>query len=300
MNLKRILCILAGFTACSEIFSEGFARIEDLVSRNVVFKQYQQEVEDANKAMFLGKELEPYINFYSYRATKSDTVMSIYARCSIRYDTLVTINGIESKDENLEGRDLVLPTVNGLYIPHDPQTSIDILLAKEHSVQLLGGEYASYKINGRDFYFIPDGKFSPTERAYYLEPEMTLPLAKSVLTSSFGMRISPISGKWLMHNGIDMAAPVGTNIYACKSGTVSTVTNMDSVYGNYVIIAHGGGMTSLYAHMSRILVSKGQKVGAGYVIGLVGATGMATGPHLHFEIRLNGTPQDPQMYLQNL
>ena len=87
------------------------------------------------------------------------------------------------------------------------------------------------------------------------------------------------------------------NFYACKTGTVQYAVNMDATYGNYVILSHGGGMTSLYAHMSKILVQKGESVSAGQEIGKVGSTGLATGPHLHFEIRLNGEAQDPQKYL---
>ena len=101
-----------------------------------------------------------------------------------------------------------------------------------------------------------------------------------------------------MHKGIDMAAPTGTEIHACKGGTVVSAIAMDYTYGNYVILDHGKGMTSLYGHMSKILVSKGEKVSAGQVIGLVGSTGLSTGPHLHFEIKLNGELQDPQKYIQ--
>ncbi|MBP5176897.1 MAG: M23 family metallopeptidase, partial [Treponema sp.] len=179
-------------------------------------------------------------------------------------------------------------------------------------------------IGGNEYYFIVDAKFSPTDRAYYTQKGLVLPidesildeetkattsttqvssqnpakpLDKSVVTSPFGMRISPISGKWLMHKGVDLAAPTGTPIKACKSGTVTYAVSMNPTYGNYVVIDHGGGMTSLYGHMSQILVKKGQKVTTNQVIGKVGSTGLATGPHLHFEIKLNGEPQDPLKYI---
>ncbi|MBO4320007.1 MAG: M23 family metallopeptidase [Treponema sp.] len=277
--------------------SQAFTRIPELVSRNPVFKQYQKQIEEANKAVFMGKNPADYLYFYEYQCTEKDKLLQLAARCAIRYDTIATLNRLDSPEDELNGRVLLLPTLNGLFIPYSPQTATEILLAKEYSVDALSGKYESFDINGTEFFFLPDEKFSPTERAYFLEPGMVLPLEKSVLTSSFGMRVSPISGKWLFHKGIDMAAPTGTSIYACKAGTVQYAVSMDATYGNYVILNHGGGMTSLYAHMSKMLVEKGEAVTAGQVIGKVGSTGLATGPHLHFEIRMNGEAQDPQKYL---
>lgn len=296
--------IFSAFFTTNTLFAQEksvpYPEISDLNSRNVVFKQYQEQIEAANKALFLERNIESHIAFYYYEANKNDTVMTIYSRCAIRYDTLVTLNRIESKDAPLEGKKLILPTVNGLYIPETPANNIEILISEKYASKIESGQLLKLSINNRTFYFIPNEKFSPTERAFYLEPELRLPLDKSVLTSAFGMRVSPISGKWLFHKGIDMAAPQGTPIFACKSGTVTHVGVMDPTYGNYVIIDHGKGMTSFYAHMKEILVNKNSTVLCGEKIGLVGVTGQVTGPHLHFEIRMNGEAQDPQKYIQKL
>lgn len=275
---------------------DNYPVITEIKSQNIIFAQYQQEVEEANMAMARGKN--PYLNLYSYVAKKDETMFTVSARCSIRYDTLATANGIDSTQTSLEGKKLVLPTVNGIFVPHTPQTQIEILLAKEHSVDILAGKYPTVYINERPYYFLQNLSFSHTERTYFLNTGMFLPLKKSVLTSEFGMRISPISGQWKKHNGIDMAAPLGTAVYSCKSGIVQTVGVMDAVYGNYIIIDHGSGMTSLYAHLKDTLVKKGERVSGGQNIGHVGLTGATTGPHLHFEIRLNGTAKDPQQYLK--
>lgn len=277
-----------------------YTHIEVLSSRNPAFKQYQKDVQEANKAYFGARDWRSLVKFYSYTAEKKDTLLTVAARCSVRYDTLATLNAIDQSTSSLEGRTLLLPTLNGLFIPEEPQNSVDIMLEKEHSVGILNGAYPTFTVLGRTWYFIPDGKFSPTDRAYFLDPGLTLPLEKSVLTSSFGMRVSPISGRWLFHKGIDMAAPMGSAIFACKGGTVTSAVKMDPTYGNYIIVDHSGGMTSLYAHMSEMLVKKGDFVSGGQQIGKVGTTGLSTGPHLHFEIRLNGELQDPQKYLQNL
>lgn len=112
------------------------------------------------------------------------------------------------------------------------------------------------------------------------------------VTSGYGMRMHPILRERRMHTGIDIGAPYGTPIRAAAAGRVIRA-DYYSGYGNCVILDHGGGMATLYAHCSAILVSVGQDVGQGDVIARVGATGLATGPHLHFEIRQNGKPIKP-------
>ena len=112
---------------------------------------------------------------------------------------------------------------------------------------------------------------------------------KGNITSSFGGRIHPITGKYKFHNGTDIYAPGGTAIYAALGGTVITAGWNDS-YGWHVIIDHGNGVTTLYAHSSKLLVKAGQTVKKGQQIAKVGMTGSATGYHLHFEWRVNGTP----------
>ena len=116
------------------------------------------------------------------------------------------------------------------------------------------------------------------------------------ITSGYGMRYHPVLHYSRMHTGVDMSAGSGTPIHACRGGTVA-IAGSQGGYGNTVVIDHGGGMATLYAHQSSIRVSVGQQVSAGDVVGLVGSTGMSTGPHLHFEVRLSGNPVDPAPYL---
>lgn len=116
------------------------------------------------------------------------------------------------------------------------------------------------------------------------------------VSSGFGMRVHPITGQNRMHNGWDMNAGQGEPIKAAKAGTV-ILSGVKGGYGNTVMVDHGGGFVTLYAHQSKLGVSVGQKVSAGQVIGYVGSTGQSTGPHLHFEIRINGTPVSPGKYL---
>jgi murein DD-endopeptidase MepM/ murein hydrolase activator NlpD len=114
--------------------------------------------------------------------------------------------------------------------------------------------------------------------------------------SPFGMRMHPILHVRKMHTGIDISAPSGATIVAAGNGTV-IFAGRNGGYGNFTMIDHGNGLVTCYAHQSRILVSKGQHIAAGQTIGKVGSTGLSTGPHLHFEVRVNGTPKNPVSYL---
>ncbi|MGH7292936.1 MAG: M23 family metallopeptidase, partial [Myxococcota bacterium] len=116
------------------------------------------------------------------------------------------------------------------------------------------------------------------------------------ITSGYGNRYHPVLHYNRMHTGADMRASSGTPIRACRGGVV-VIAGSQGGYGNAVVIDHGGGMGTLYGHQSRLAVSEGQTVVAGQIIGYVGSTGMSTGPHLHFEVRLSGNPVDPAPYL---
>ena len=116
--------------------------------------------------------------------------------------------------------------------------------------------------------------------------------ARKRITDVFGMRLHPIYGIWKMHTGIDIGAGKETDILAAADGTVIR-TAFSYGYGNYVMIDHGGGVVTLYAHSCKILVRVGDKVKRGDVIALVGTTGCSTGYHIHFEVRYNGSYKDP-------
>lgn len=123
------------------------------------------------------------------------------------------------------------------------------------------------------------------------------PVSGYTITSPFGMRMHPILGYARMHNGIDMACPQGTPIYATRAGTVTTASYQAGGAGYYVSINHGDGFASIYMHMTRYVVSSGQSVSAGQLIGYVGSTGLSTGPHLHFGISYAGTYVNPLAYI---
>ena len=124
-----------------------------------------------------------------------------------------------------------------------------------------------------------------------------LPSGYRTVSSRFGYRNHPVTGRYKLHTGVDISAPNGTPIYAAQSGAV-IIAGYSSAWGNYVVINHGNGITTLYAHMSKILTTKGATVSAGQQIGKVGSTGQSTGPHLHFQMKKNGKIVDPNDYVK--
>jgi len=116
------------------------------------------------------------------------------------------------------------------------------------------------------------------------------------ITSPFGTRRHPVFGDMRFHGGIDIGAAHGTTVVAADSGSV-IISSYNSSYGNYIVISHGNGITTLYAHLSTRSVSVGDSVSRGQQIGRVGSTGVSTGPHLHFEVSVNGTRVNPRAYL---
>ncbi|MGI6227484.1 MAG: murein hydrolase activator EnvC family protein [Peptococcales bacterium] len=117
------------------------------------------------------------------------------------------------------------------------------------------------------------------------------------ITSKYGMRIHPITKKRSMHTGVDIAAPHGSNAVAGANGKV-IFTGWQGAYGNTIIVDHGGGMSTMYPHLSKYLVKVGDEVKRGQAIGKVGSSGWSTGPHIHYEVRINGEHVDPMPYLK--
>lgn len=148
-----------------------------------------------------------------------------------------------------------------------------------------------------------DQELSLEELDAYLEDNEALIMAmpsiwpvRGWVTSGFGVRASPFHGDQRIHEGIDIAAPVGTLIRASANGIVIQA-EWEQGYGNLVSIAHGYGIVTRYGHCAEIMVQKGEAVKRGQVIATVGTTGRATGPHLHYEVRLHGVPVNPRRYI---
>ncbi len=120
--------------------------------------------------------------------------------------------------------------------------------------------------------------------------------ARGWVTSDFGSRLDPYTADRVMHQGLDIAAPHGKEVYSPSDGTV-VFAGLEGGYGNVIVIDHGYGIKTRYGHLAKILVKPGEKVKRGALIAAVGNTGRSTGPHLHYEVRVNGIPQNPRKFI---
>jgi murein DD-endopeptidase MepM/ murein hydrolase activator NlpD len=276
--------------------------INTLRQSDANFKALRQQIETTKESIYSspGEQkqsawpgLAATLKIYRYKVEKGVDYLDICASLNLGKEALITLNHLDSAADVFPGKTLLLPSVPCLYIPESPRTDIEKLLSTSRT----GG--APVTVEGEHFSLYPGAGFNQNELTFFINAGMfTFPLKKFTLTSSFGMRTNPVSGHYLMHNGLDLAAPAGTPIYPAREGKVTKIVRLDPIYGNYVIISHDNGWSSLYGHMSKILTTLNSFVTCATIIGEVGSTGQSTGPHLHFSLFKNGTAENPSDYLQ--
>nr|MDA3808856.1 LysM peptidoglycan-binding domain-containing M23 family metallopeptidase [Spirochaetaceae bacterium] len=230
--------------------------------------------------------LNNYINVYK----ENYSIFSIRSRLNLTYDTIVTINGIENPDSLEVGDKLLIPNSPGIYINNSPLGKL------EEIVSLRGNEGINIKIKKSEnlipYTFLSGSHMNNDERSFFLKTLFRKPLDFSYNTSSYGFRIHPITGKRHFHTGIDYRASIGTSVRSSRDGLISD-SGMLGNYGLYIIIKHDGGYETVYSHLEKVLVRVNERILSGQIIAESGNTGISTGPHLHFEIRKNGIPLNP-------
>jgi len=277
--------------------SVNFPVITRLDSGDVGFRQFINDVEQNRRLLISGRnrpeETAALLTIYQYTPSQNEDIFFLAARCSIPYSALASLNRINNPLSLEYGKPILLPTCPGIYIPDSLESELEKLMGAARSTE---SGYVELKIsstgNTETFHFFPGADFSPTERIYFLNSGFRFPLQSYRLTSSYGLRASPITGNIVMHEGIDLAAPEGTGVYAIADGIV-TYIGEDPVYGIYIIMSHGERWTSLYGHLQKTETVLHSNVRSGTLIGRVGSTGQSTGPHLHFELRQDGRALDP-------
>lgn len=226
----------------------------------------------------------------AYQVKRGDTLTGIAAQSGVSTNTLAQVNQLPSTSVT-PGQRLLVPPVNGLLVPIDPNQSLDLLAGTfrvdPDVLRRLNGLGRGSKLP-REL-FVPEVSTGPASPA--MAPSDPATGHERVVRFIWPTQGVLTQGFWQYHPGIDIANAVGTPEYAADSGTVTWAGWGD--YGIYVQIDHRNGFVTVYGHLSQVLVSQGQVVSKGELIGLMGATGRATGPHLHFEVRFNGVPQNP-------
>ena len=250
-----------------------------------------------------GMELEPLpLDVKQYRVKAGDNFSVIARRFGLTLDTVASLNrtagiGVHSL---AVGEVIQIPNQDGIFLPVG--NDLDALSLR-HGV--LPETVLSTNRVTRDVLrpsmelFFPGVQHSGRELTLVIGAAFQLP-ANGWVSSRFGPRIDPFTGRRSFHRGIDIAAARGTPIRATQGGRVAAV-GRGAVLGNYIIVSHFlAGYSSLYGHLDRIYVSRGQTVRRGETVGRMGSTGRSTGPHLHFEIRRGNIQLDPAQFIPGL
>jgi murein DD-endopeptidase MepM/ murein hydrolase activator NlpD len=245
--------------------------------------------------------VQPPLAILLYRAHAGDTMSGIATKLGMDIDTISSMNRVEGRGVHnvTVGETLRIPSQNGITLTLAPDfdgqcrtygvSPEDVLAANALSrAQLWTGMRL----------FFPGVQHTGYARSLAVGVGVALPI-HGWESSPYGWRADPFTGQRSHHSGVDLAAPEGSPIKSATDGVV-IAAGYDGMLGNYVEVRAQLGYSYVYGHMSTILARDGARVATGSLLGLVGHTGYATGPHLHFEVRLNGVPQNPRNYLPGI
>jgi murein DD-endopeptidase MepM/ murein hydrolase activator NlpD len=278
------------------------ATIRSLDRTDPVYRQHQQLVSEYYQAIAREEEPPPLLLF-TYLPEGDDegvpqTLFDIAARLMLPYSAIATLNRIDSPSLLEHPHPLLIPSRPGLFVPTADRTTLEELVFRR-----LDGEIVMERLTvpashlPEVLLFAPDVDFSPEERDTFLRVRFARPIETGTTSSRFGYRNHPVTGVWSFHPGLDVAADFGTPVRAAADGVVRAIER-DPWYGLSVTVDHRDGYSTVYAHLQEAFVLSGDPVDTGDSVGTVGSTGMSTGPHLHFEIRHNDEPRDPERYLR--
>jgi murein DD-endopeptidase MepM/ murein hydrolase activator NlpD len=292
-----ILCLL--LTGSGDAEASPYPEIRSLSRDDALFVQQQSALEEFRRlSQVKGAVVFPPVDFFEYPKRPADDLFSLNARIGLRYDTLATLNGSVGKAEFGVKSRILVPSQEGLFLGNPPHGDLEqIMLA----TRIADGKEPQMLVLARDgrkesVYFFPGETFTPMERSYFLGILFRIPIDKPRITSLYGWRKDPFTGDPEFHSGLDFGASEGTEVHAARDGIVEEA-GMSDPLGNYVVLTHPGGYQTVYGHLSSICVTMKQKVITGEIIGTVGRTGRATGPHLHFEMRTKAGTRDPYQLL---
>ncbi len=259
-----------------------------------VIEEFMRGSEGGEPETIRGRYIVPTLRMKTYVVKKGDSLFSVAKRFSISIDAILSINNMRDASILRIGTVLKIPNMTGVYYSvrkGDSLSSITTRYRVDMNKLVDVNELESSVIYVGQKLFIPGAALSDWERAEALGTLFKYP-ARGRLTARMGFRIDPFTKRRAYHAGIDIANRIGTPVHASQSGKV-IFSGYKGTYGKTVILSHQQGYSTVYGHLDKILVKKGQVVRQGDKIGTVGNTGRSTGPHLHFEIHRQRRIIDP-------
>ncbi len=281
--------------APARLLASDYPEIRVLSADDPLFVQHQAELEDFYRVTKIREPVSyPPLTIFEYKKRPDEDIFSISARLGLPYDTLATLNDCASPSSFNSRQSILLASESGIFVNDPPGSSLeDMMLSTRRGAGQQPTKLVIIRAGRRSpVLFFPAQQFSPIERAYFLGILFEFPIVRGQVTSLFGPRKDPFTGREEFHTGIDIGAQAGTDVHAARDGTVEE-TGTNDVLGNFIVLSHPGGYQTVYGHLSAIRVTIGARVNSGSVIGAVGQTGRATGPHLHFEVKRKGNVTDP-------
>ncbi len=309
-NFSRIDLVLAAAVLLAVLMPLGFRlsylsvsrpdiRLPDIADAegsliHYLIPEEQQVMDQAT----LHPEIIDSIRTTSYTVRRGDTISGIAQRFSLNMDTVISFNGIQDARSLRVGTLLSLPNVDGLKYKVRRGDFLGSI-ARKYGVGLndlldWNGLETSVIVPGQEL-FLSGARLSEMELNRVFGRLFIYP-TRGRITDRFGMRRDPFTGMRRFHNGVDLAAPVGTPVVAAMSGKVAML-GYNATFGKYIILTHPEGFQTLYGHLDAFRVKKGEGVKQGQLIADMGNSGYSTGSHLHFSIFRRGEPIDPFEYL---
>lgn len=291
--ILMILLLLGG----EPLFSQSYPKIKSLYSSDVQYAQLTYDISNYYKAKANNKDL-PGLVIRQYTPQKGVSLIALSSLLSLPYESLASLNRISSNITFDGKRSLLIPNLPFLFLPEKRSSDLELMVFQGHEWEEADSLNVHTQKGISKFYYIDEQKYSDIERSYFLGIFRFFPVPKGRITSHYGLRKDPFHGQDSFHGGIDIAAPMGTDVICPLGGTVTLCEKDHPIYGNYLEIQHNQQIKTRYGHLSRFYVKKGDQVSGGTVIGAVGSTGRSTGPHLHFEYLKNDKRTNPQNFLK--
>jgi len=291
-----LLCIIPLFINIRSYFWEMHRVLK--IENDVVYNQFlidEEKKGSEKKKTTLNKSVTiPSLKIKNYKVKKGDSLFGLANKFNVSVDSIITLNDLKNAYYLTIGTILKIPNMSGILYKVKKGDSLSSI-SRKYNVAINSiadsNDLSSSTIHIGMSLFIPGGTLSAWDRMAVIGEFFKKP-TKGRLTSKMGFRIDPFTGRVAYHPGIDIANKQGTAVYASQFGRV-IFAGYKGNYGKTVVIVHPRGYSTLYAHLSRIIVKKGQAVKQGKKIGLMGSTGRSTGSHLHFEVHQKNKLTDP-------
>lgn len=292
-----LVCLLLFFLSTTAAADEGYPLIAALYPNDLQYAQLSFDIGEYYRAKANGSPM-PGLVFRRFKPRAGQRLIALASLLSLPYETLSSLNRLAYNAEFDGQTEILIPNLPFLFLPEQRFSDLELALFQGHDWKDESFVVINTENGKQKFYYLDEQKFTDIERSYFLGFFRFFPVPKGRISSQFGVRKDPFHGRESFHGGVDIAAPLGTDVICPQGGVVTLCVSGHPIYGTYLEIQHEGYIKTRYGHLSQIYVKEGHRVAGGEVIAAVGSTGRSTGPHLHFEYLSNDQLKNPKLFLK--